>query len=391
MNIHEYQAKQLLREYGVPVPRGVLVRRLEEVDAATRALGSPPWVMKAQIHAGGRGKGGGIKVVHTPQEAQAAAQALLGNALITPQTGPQGRVVRLLYLEEGLDIKREVYLSLLVDRAHGCVSFVASKEGGMDIEEVARSSPEAVCTVGVDPVGGAQPFHGRKLAQILGLSGGAAQQIGTQISILASTLYKAFTTCDMSLLEINPLVFTAQDNLVCLDAKVAFDDNGLFRHKRFLAWRDIEEEDPKEAEAATHGLSYIRIGGDIACMVNGAGLAMATMDIIQLHGASPANFLDVGGGASREKVTQAFRMILEEEGVRAILVNIFGGIMRCDVIAEGIVAAVQETRLALPLVVRFAGTHAQQGRQILEESSLPIIAATSLEEAAQKAVGAARH
>ena len=378
MNIHEYQAKLLLREFGISVPRGVVVETSQKIGSAVRALGSAPWVVKAQIHAGGRGKAGGIRVVKSVEEAEKAAKALLGNALITPQTSSRGRVVRRVYVEETVKIEKEVYLSLLVDRKHKCVSFVASQQGGVDIEEVARSSPEAVRTVTVE--GGIQPFHGRKLAHILGFE-------GSQMTTLASALYKAFVSCDMSLLEINPLVLTADGVLVCLDAKVAFDDNGLFRHKRFQELRDPLEEDFKEAEAAAHGLSYIKIGGEIGCMVNGAGLAMATMDIIQLYGAEPANFLDVGGGASAKTVSRAFGMILEEEGVKAILVNIFGGIMRCDVVAEGILAAASVT---VPLVVRFSGTHAEQGRERLKQSSLKIVFAESLEEAAQKAVAAVR-
>ena len=386
MHIHEYQAKDILSAYGAPVPRGRPAFSVEEALSVAEELGGPVWVVKAQIHAGGRGKAGGVKVCRSIDEVRAAAEELLGKVLVTPQTGPKGKVVRKLLIEEGLNIARELYLSCLVDRSVARVAFIASAAGGMDIEEVAAQEPEKIFTISVDPAMGYSPYVGRAIAAALGLKGDVAKQCQR----LTAALYRAFTEKDMSLVEINPLVVTAEEQLMCLDAKINFDDNGLFRHPEVGALRDEEEEDPREREAAQYGLSYIALEGDIGCMVNGAGLAMATMDIIKLYGGEPANFLDVGGGATAEKVAAAFKIITTDPNVKSILVNIFGGIMRCDIIAEGVVRAVRETGLNVPLVVRLEGTNVDKGKAILAESGLNIIAADDLDEAAQKAVRAAR-
>ncbi|HEY0439100.1 MAG TPA: ADP-forming succinate--CoA ligase subunit beta [Xanthobacteraceae bacterium] len=386
MNIHEYQAKAVLREFGVPVPRGIPAFTVEEAVKAAHQLGGPVWVVKAQIHAGGRGKGGGVKVVKSIAEVQKEAERMLGMTLVTKQTGPQGRKVRRIYIEEGSAIARELYLSALVDRAPARVSFVVSTEGGMDIEEVAHAHPEKIVTLPIDPVTGAMPHHGRAIAQALGLKGGLAKQA----EALVAQLYAAFVGKDMSMLEINPLVMTPQDQLVCLDAKIAFEDNALYRHADVLALRDLNEEDDKEIEASKYDLNYVALDGTIGCMVNGAGLAMATMDIIKLYGAEPANFLDVGGGATKEKVAAAFKIITSDPNVKGILVNIFGGIMRCDVIAEGVVAAVKEVGLRVPLVVRLEGTNVERGKHIISTSGLNVISADDLDDAAQKIVKAVK-
>jgi succinyl-CoA synthetase beta subunit len=386
MNIHEYQAKAVLREFGVPVPRGIPAFTVEEAVKAAHQLGGPVWVVKAQIHAGGRGKGGGVKVVKSIAEVQKEAERMLGMTLVTKQTGPQGRKVRRIYIEEGSAIARELYLSALVDRATARVSFVVSTEGGMDIEEVAHAHPEKIVTLPIDPVTGAMPHHGRAIAQALGLKGGLAKQV----EALVAQLYAAFVGKDMSMLEINPLVMTPQDQLVCLDAKIAFEDNALYRHADVLALRDLNEEDEKEIEASKYDLNYVALDGTIGCMVNGAGLAMATMDIIKLYGAEPANFLDVGGGATKEKVAAAFKIITSDPNVKGILVNIFGGIMRCDVIAEGVVAAVKEVGLRVPLVVRLEGTNVERGKHIISTSGLNVISADDLDDAAQKIVKAVK-
>ena len=386
MNIHEHQAKAVLADYGVPVPRGFPAFSVDEAVAAAEKLGGPVWVVKAQIHAGGRGKGGGVKLARSLDEVRAEAQRMLGMTLVTHQTGPKGRVVRRLYIEEGASIAKEYYLSLLVDRETSRVAVVASTEGGMDIEEVAHATPERIHTFTIDPATGVWPHHGLMLAQALGLKGDAAKQARA----LLPALYKAFTEKDMSLLEINPLIATSGGQLRVLDAKVGFDDNALFRHPEVVALRDITEEDEKEIEASKHELSYIALDGEIGCMVNGAGLAMATMDIIKLYGAEPANFLDVGGGASKEKVTAAFKIITADPNVKGILVNIFGGIMRCDIIAEGVVEAVKEVGLKVPLVVRLEGTNVDLGKKIISESGLNVIAANDLADGAQKIVNAVK-
>ncbi len=386
MNIHEYQAKALLADYGAPVPRGYPAFTVEEAVQAAERLGGPVWVVKAQIHAGGRGKAGGVKVCRSIDEVEAAARALLGSTLVTKQTGPQGKVVHRLLVEEGSDIASELYLSCLVDRATSRIAFIASTEGGMDIEEVARETPEKIFTITVDPAAGYSPYVGRAIAAALGLKGELFRQ-GTK---LIASLYRAFTDKDMSLLEINPLVVTGEDTLLCLDAKVNFEDNALFRHPDVQELRDPEEEDPKEREAAEYDLNYIALDGNIGCMVNGAGLAMATMDIIKLYGAEPANFLDVGGGATTEKVTAAFKIITSDPKVQGILVNIFGGIMRCDIIADGVVTAVREVGLKVPLVVRLEGTNVEKGKEIIEASGLNIIPADDLDDAARKIVEAVK-
>ncbi len=394
MNIHEYQAKRLLKEYGAPIVEGRPVFKANEAEAAAKELPGPVYVVKAQIHAGGRGKGkfkepqagdkGGVRIAHSPQDVADFARQMLGNTLVTKQTGPNGKTVGRLYIEDGSDIETELYLSALVDRALGRIAFIASTEGGMNIEEVAEETPEKIVTVHIDPVTGAMPHHGRRIAQALGLSGGLAKQCGK----LVNTLYAAFTEKDMSLLEINPLIVTKDDQLIVLDAKVGFDENALFRHQNILDMRDESEEDPLELRASEFDLSYIKLDGSIGCMVNGAGLAMATMDIIKHYGAEPANFLDVGGGATTEKVTEAFKIITSDPGVKGILVNIFGGIMRCDIIAEGIIAAVKEVGLKVPLVVRLEGTNVEKGKRILSESGLAITAADDLDDAARKVVAA---
>ncbi len=386
MNIHEYQAKQVLGAYQVPVPRGHVAFTPDEAVKAAEELGGPVWVVKAQIHAGGRGKGGGVKVVKSLEEVREEATRMLGMTLITHQTGPEGREVGRIYVEDGSDIARELYLSALVDRATSRISFIASTEGGMDIEEVAAQTPEKILTIDVDPAGGISGHHGRQIGFALGLEGDQVKQA----TALIANLYRAFIEKDMSLLEINPLVVTGAGDLICLDAKVNFDSNALYRHTDIMDLRDLAEEDPAEVKASEFDLSYIKLDGTIGCMVNGAGLAMATMDIIKLYGAEPANFLDVGGGATKEKVAEAFKIIMSDDNVEGILVNIFGGIMRCDVIAEGVVAAARETRLAVPLVVRLAGTNVELGQKILSESGLTIIPADDLDDAAEKIVAAVK-
>ena len=396
MNIHEHQAKSVLSEFGVAVPRGYAAFSPDEAVKAAKNLGGSVFVVKSQIHAGGRGKGrfeglgpdskGGVRVVKSVDEVKANAEEMLGRVLVTHQTGPKGKQVNRLYIEEGADIAKEFYLSLLVDRETSCVSVVASTEGGMDIEEVAHSTPEKIVTFSIDPASGVFPHHGRRLAKALGLTGGLAKEAAT----LLGQLYTAFLAKDMSMLEINPLIVTGDDHLRVLDAKISFDSNALFRHKDIVALRDETEEDPKEIEASKFDLSYIALDGEIGCMVNGAGLAMATMDIIKLYGASPANFLDVGGGATKERVTAAFKIILSDPNVEGILVNIFGGIMRCDVIAEGVVAAAREVNLHVPLVVRLEGTNVDLGKKILKESGLKITSAENLADAAEKIVKAVK-
>ncbi|HEX3756231.1 MAG TPA: ADP-forming succinate--CoA ligase subunit beta, partial [Rhizomicrobium sp.] len=386
MNIHEYQAKEVLRGFGVPVPRGKAVFTVEEAVAAARELPGPVWVVKAQIHAGGRGKGGGVKVVKSIEDVKKEAQRMLGMTLITHQTGPHGRLVKRLYIEDGSAIERELYLSALVDRATSRIAFIVSTEGGMDIEEVAHKVPEKIHTFQIEPAAGYSPYVGNEIAVALGLKGDAAKQIGAVVK----ALYEAFLAKDMSLLEINPLVVTKDGKIVCLDAKLNFDDNSLYRHKDIQGLRDLDEEDPMEVEASKYDLSYVKLDGEIGCMVNGAGLAMATMDIIKLYGSEPANFLDVGGGASKEKVTAAFKIIVSDPNVKGILVNIFGGIMKCDIIAEGIIAAAREISLKVPLVVRLEGTNVELGKEILAKSGLAITSADNLADAAQKVVKAVK-
>ena len=386
MNIHEYQAKQVLQAYGVPVPRGGVAFGADEAVKVAEELGGPVWVVKAQIHAGGRGKGGGVKVVKSIDEVRDEAARMLGMTLVTHQTGPEGKEVGRVYIEDGSDIARELYLSALVDRATSRISFIASTEGGMDIEEVAEKTPEKILTVSVDPASGISGHHGRQIAFALGLEGDQVKQA----TKLIADLYRAVVEKDMSLLEINPLVVTGAGDLICLDAKVNFDSNALYRQPDIVDLRDLAEEDPAEIEASKYDLSYIKLDGKIGCMVNGAGLAMATMDIIKLYGSEPANFLDVGGGATKEKVTEAFKIILSDENVEGILVNIFGGIMRCDIIAEGVVAAAKELSLDVPLVVRLEGTNVEQGKDIMANSGLPIIPADNLNDAAEKIVAAVK-
>ena len=396
MNIHEYQAKALLRQYGAPVSDGRVVLRAEEAKTAAGALDGPLWVVKAQIHAGGRGKGkfkeadagekGGVRIAKSVEEAANEAKRMLGRTLVTKQTGAPGKQVNRVYIEDGAGIARELYLALLVDRQTSRISFVASTEGGMDIEEVAHSTPEKILSFSVDPATGYQPFHGRRIAFSLGLEGGQVKQCVA----LMGTLYKLFVDKDMEMLEINPLIVTDKGDLKCLDAKMGFDGNAIYRHQDIAALRDETEEDPKELQASKYDLNYIALDGEIGCMVNGAGLAMATMDIIKLYGAEPANFLDVGGGATKEKVTEAFKIITSDPNVKGILVNIFGGIMRCDIIAEGIIAAVKEVGLKVPLVVRLEGTNVELGKKIIAESGLNVIAADNLSDAAQKIVKAVK-
>ncbi len=386
MNIHEYQAKAVLREFGVPVPRGIPAFSVDEAEKAARELGGPVWVVKAQIHAGGRGKAGGVKLVKSIDDVKKEATRLLGSTLVTHQTGPHGKEVRRLYIEEGSAIEREYYLSALVDRETSCVAFVASTEGGMDIEEVAHNSPDKIITFSVDPATGFMPHHARHVANALGFS----RELGKQAESVLPKLYAAFVAKDMSLLEINPLVVTKSGALICLDAKIGFDDNALYRHPDVAALRDIAEEDEKEIEASKYDLNYVALEGTIGCMVNGAGLAMATMDIIKLYGEMPANFLDVGGGATKEKVSAAFKIITSDHNVKGILVNIFGGIMRCDIIAEGVVAAVKEVGLRVPLVVRLEGTNVELGKDIIAKSNLNVTSAGDLDDAAQKIVKAVR-
>lgn len=380
MNIHEYQAKAVLAKYGVPVAKGIPAFTAEEAVKAAKELGGPIWVVKAQIHAGGRGKAGGVKVVKSIEEVEAEAKRMLGLTLVTHQTGPEGKEVKRLYIEDGSAIDRELYLSCLVDRATGRVAIIASTEGGMDIEEVAAKTPEKILTFSVDPASGVSSFHGRRVAFALGLKGDQVKQC----TALINNLYKAFVDADMSMLEINPLIVNKDGNLLCLDAKINFDSNALYRHADIVELRDLDEEDPSEIEASKYDLNYVKLDGTIGCMVNGAGLAMATMDIIKLYGEEPANFLDVGGGATKEKVTAAFKIILSDPNVNGILVNIFGGIMRCDIIAEGVVAAAKEVSLNVPLVVRLEGTNVDLGKKIMAESGLPIISADNLADAADK-------
>jgi succinyl-CoA synthetase beta subunit len=386
MNIHEYQAKQLLAKYGVAVPRGEVAFSAAEAEVAAQQLPGPVWVVKAQIHAGGRGKGGGVKVVTSVRDVKSAAEQMIGMNLVTHQTGPEGKKVKRVYVEEGCDIARELYLSLLIDRATGSVTLIASTEGGMEIEEVAEKTPEKILKVAIDSAIGLRPYHARKLAFGLGLEGAQVRSA----SQFFSALYRAFLDLDASLVEINPLVVKGNGELIALDAKMNFDDNGLFRHQDIEALRDEDEEDPAELEASKHELNYIKLDGSIGCMVNGAGLAMATMDIIKLYGADPANFLDVGGGATAERVTAAFKLILSDKNVKGILVNIFGGIMRCDVIAQGIVSAANEVDLHVPLVVRLEGTNVAIGKEILNRSGLNIVSADDLGDAAAKIVAAVR-
>jgi succinyl-CoA synthetase beta subunit len=395
VNIHEYQAKELLKSYGVTVLEGHAAWTAAEAESAARKLPGPVYVVKSQIHAGGRGAGrftddpngkGGVRIAKSPEEAAAAAEAMIGHTLVTKQTGPAGKKVNRVYVEAGCDIARELYLSLLIDRATSRIAIMASTEGGMEIEHVAAEHPEKILRVSVDPAAGISGYHARRLAYGLGLTG---KQIGA-FGRFVDAMYRAFVGLDCAIVEINPLVVTGAGEVVALDAKVSFDDNALFRHPELAKLRDESEEDPKELEAAKYDLNYVALDGQIGCMVNGAGLAMATMDIIKLYGSSPANFLDVGGGATKEKVTAAFKIILSDPNVEGILVNIFGGIMRCDVIAEGVVAAAREVSLSVPLVVRLEGTNVQLGKQIMAKSGLPIIAADNLADAAEKVVRAVK-
>jgi succinyl-CoA synthetase beta subunit len=384
MNVHEFQAKDILRRFGVAVPKGRAVSTPEDVEAVARELGGP-CVVKAQIHAGGRGKAGGVKVCKTPAEAREFARGLIGKTLVTHQTGPAGRLVRRVLVEPGCDIARELYLGLVIDRSRSWITLMASAEGGVEIEEVAARAPDQILRVSIDPAVGIQAFHGRKIAFGLGLPKDGA----TKAVAFIVNLYRAFVECDAALTEINPLVLTRAGELLALDAKMSFDDNALFRHPDVRELRDIHEEDPKEVEASKYDLTYISLDGNIGCMVNGAGLAMSTMDIIKQYGGAPANFLDVGGGATTEKVTAAFKIILSDPNVRAVLVNIFGGIMKCDVIATGVVQAAREVHLTIPLVVRLEGTNVDLGKQILAESGLNILSASDMADAARKVVQAA--
>ena len=396
MNIHEYQAKAVLKEFGVPVSRGVAIFKASEAEAAAKELGGPIWVVKSQIHAGGRGKGkfkeatagdkGGVRVAKSIDEVKTFAAQMLGATLETIQTGPHGKQVNRLYIEDGSEIAKEFYLSALVDRETSWISFVVSTEGGMDIEKVAHDTPDKIVTFSVDPATGIMAHHGRTVAQALGLKGDLAKQAEK----LLNQLYTAFVAKDMEMLEINPLIISKQGELRCLDAKVSFDSNSLYRHPDVVALRDTSEEDAKEIEASKYDLAYIALDGTIGCMVNGAGLAMATLDIIKLYGESPANFLDVGGGASEEKVTAAFQIITADPNVKGILVNIFGGIMKCDVIAAGVVAAVKKVGLKVPLVVRLEGTNVEEGKKIINESGLNVLSANDLDDAAQKIVNAVK-
>jgi succinyl-CoA synthetase beta subunit len=395
MNIHEYQAKTLMAKFGVAVPKGGVAYTPDEAEKVARELGGPVWVVKSQIHAGGRGAGrfkddpngkGGVRVVKSIDEVKKNAAAMLGKILITKQTGPKGKEVKRIYVEEGCDIKRELYLGMLVDRATQRVTVMASTEGGMDIEEVAHKTPEKIVKVAIDPTQGLQPYHARQVAFALGLEG---KQVGACVKFVTA-MYEAFVKLDASIVEINPLVVTGAGDVLALDAKMNFDDNALFRHKDVAELRDEDEEDPMEREAGKHELNYVKLDGNIGCMVNGAGLAMATMDIIKLYGGEPANFLDVGGGATKERVTQAFKLILSDPNVEGILVNIFGGIMRCDVIAEGVVAAAREVALNVPLVVRLEGTNVELGKKILKTSGLKIVSGDNLADAAEKIVKAVK-
>jgi succinyl-CoA synthetase beta subunit len=386
MNIHEYQAKAVLREFGVITGKGAPAFTVDEAVKVAQSQPGPVWVVKAQIHAGGRGKGGGVKVVKSIADVKSEADRILGMNLVTPQTGPQGKRVQRLYIEEGTAIARELYLSILVDRENSRIAYIVSTEGGMDIEAVAHDTPEKIATIHVDPAAGYQPYVGRRIASALKLEGDLVKQCVKMMG----QLYKAFTDKDMSLLEINPLVVTKDNQLVCLDAKVNFDSNALYRHPEIVELRDLSEEDPKEIEASKYDLSYVALGGTIGCMVNGAGLAMSTMDIIKLYGEEPANFLDVGGGATKEKVTAAFKIITADPKVKGILVNIFGGIMKCDVIAEGVIAAVKDVGLKVPLVVRLEGTNVELGKDIINKSGLNVISANDLDDAAKKIVKAVK-
>ena len=396
MNIHEYQAKALLRSYGAPVSNGRIVLKSEDAKTAAGELDGPLWVVKAQIHAGGRGKGsfletdagtkGGVRITKSVEEAASEAKKMLGRTLVTHQTGPTGKQVNRVYIEDGSDITRELYLAILVDRQSSRISFVCSTEGGMDIEAVAATSPEKILSFSIDPTTSFQPYHGRRIAFMLGLEG---KQLKQCVSLM-STLYNLFVDKDMEMLEINPLIVSGSGDLKCLDAKMGFDGNATYRHADIAELRDTTEEDPKELEASKYDLNYIALDGEIGCMVNGAGLAMATMDIIKLYGAEPANFLDVGGGATKEKVTEAFKIITSDPNVKGILVNIFGGIMRCDVIAEGVVAAVKEVGLKVPLVVRLEGTNVEAGNKIINSSGLDVIAANNLKDGAKKIVKAVK-
>lgn len=386
MNIHEYQAKNLLWQYGAPVGNGVIAYTPEEAVKAAQELGGKVWAVKAQIHAGGRGKGGGVKIAKSLDEVKSYADQILGMTLITPQTSAEGQLVKRVYIEQGSEIERELYFSLLVDRKTKCIAAMASIHGGMDIEEVAEKHPDAIIRIMIDPITGFQPFHARKLAYGLELTG---DQVKDAVKFFTGA-YKAFTQEDASLLEVNPLVVTKDNRVMALDAKMSFDDNALFRHPNIAELRDVDEENPVEREANEHGLSYIKLDGSIGCMVNGAGLAMATMDVIKLYGGEPANFLDVGGGATRERVSIAFKLILSDPNVEGILVNIFGGIMRCDVIADGIVAAAKDVGITVPLVVRLEGTNVDMGKKILANSGLPIISGDNIADAASKIVKAVK-
>ena len=386
MNIHEYQGKEIFRRFGVPTPRGTPAFSVDEAVKAAESLGGKVWVVKAQIHAGGRGKGGGVKVAKSPAEVKELAGRILGMTLVTHQTGPEGRKVRRLLIEEGADIAKELYVAIVVDRATQRATLMASSEGGMDIEEVAAKTPERIHRVVIDPARGLTDREAEEVATKIGVGGGSVAQARD----LLKGLYRVFDECDCSLVEVNPLIVTGDGKVVALDAKLNFDSNALFRHPEIVAFRDLDEEDPAEIEASRHDLSYISLDGNIGCLVNGAGLAMATMDTIKLFGGNPANFLDVGGGATTEKVTEAFKIMLSRPGLKAILVNIFGGIMKCDTIANGVVAAAKEVHLSVPLVVRLEGTNVDLGKKILAESGLPIISATDMGDAASKVVAAAK-
>ena len=386
MNIHEFQAKQILTRFGAPVPKGQPAATADEAAQAFTALGQPKAVVKVQIHAGGRGKAGGVKVVSSASEARDFATKLLGKSLVTHQTGPEGRVVRRMYVEQASDVARELYLGMVVDRKAEGISIIASTEGGMEIEEVAAKTPDRIITETIDPVIGLSGFQSRKIAFALGLRDKQVGQFGTTLA----ALYRAFNETDASLIEINPLVVTKDGNIICLDAKMSFDDNGLFRHPEIREMRDPNEEDPAETEAGKFDLSYVHLDGNIGCMVNGAGLAMATMDIVKYYGAEPANFLDVGGGANSQKVAAAFRILLSDERVKAVLINIFGGIMLCDVLAQGVVDAAREVKLSIPLIVRMEGTNVDKGKQILKDSGIAVIAASDMADGARRAVEAIR-
>ena len=385
MNVHEYQGKEILRKYGVATPRGVACFSVDDAVKAAESLGGKVWVVKAQIHAGGRGKGGGVKVAKSIQEVRNYASAILGMTLITHQTGPEGRVVKRLLVEEGADIKKELYVGMVVDRVSQRVTLMASSEGGMDIEHVAQHTPEKIFKVAIDPVAGLSNAEGDDIARKIGVPDVAVAQARG----FMQSLYKAFDECDCSLAEINPLIYTGDNKVLALDAKLNFDSNALYRHPEIVAMRDLDEEDPAEIEASKSDLTYISLDGDIGCLVNGAGLAMATMDVIKLYGGAPANFLDVGGGATAEKVTEAFKIMLKNPNLKAILVNIFGGIMKCDVIANGVITAAREVKLAVPLVVRMKGTNEEIGRKLLADSGLPIISANNMAESAERVVAAA--